>query len=89
MLHIATMTGCIPVCNGQRQGGYAARNIQTAALQAQKAVVRRSDASWKVTSLYGKWQEGTYIVSCIVGNLASIEVDSSTMDADSTSLQIE
>ena len=35
----------------------------------------------------GKWQEGTY--SFIVGNLATIEVDSSTADENSTSLQLK
>ena len=33
--------------------------------------------------------EGTYIGSLVVSNLATIEVDSSTTDVDSTSLQIE
>ena len=37
----------------------------------------------------GKGQEGTYRGSFIVGNLASIEVDSSAADVDSTSLQVE
>ena len=38
----------------------------------------------------GKWQrQGTYHVSLVVNNLATIEVDSSTSDVDSTSLQLE
>ena len=40
-------------------------------------------------AVYGKWQEGIYQVRFIVGNLATIEVDSSTSNVDSTSLRLE